>query len=584
MEMSNRLESSVPQKFLWSQKIENYMESQFHLEPLQNQDLPKIYRIAVGAVGGQGGGAISEIIFYAVKYEREKFAPKKAKVHTYETRGMIPGLAQRSGSTITSVTFVDPTLTDDQLPEKIILTEMPHRGSCDLVVGQELNELMKFLPLVRDGGLALVNEERQITPPEKLSNFSPSFSLEDQIQAAKDYMKKGHYIGFSGKRIIETHSLDPRMINTFMLGIISENGILPISRESYLKAIGRRFSGRVFELNKEAFELGERYYSEGRFKDFNNPKGWDDLTLEEIINRAVNTSLSHRRFRRKQAEVRIRQKLENLASLFPHPINRYVIEAYGQLVDFQNEKHAKKYVDMIEEIFKVSENDPDLLTEYARNVAGRLMQWDGPIRVAEYAVWDKLPVKDERGRLHVMEKKLQPTLEEIVGMIPVPKFIYRHPIGFLYRFYERNMFRGVRLNTRPTGLIGFTTFWFLNKLKPIRPWMVRYHREMDFIAEVHENQMKWLSKSQNVAKAHAYYLGKIRGYSYVRHRHLEAYRSMINHLPRIYDEAGEDRCTQFIYHLYREISNAGHNYEKVDEIAEQYIKGDFQITLTPLSE
>ncbi len=382
------------------------MEKKFHLEPLPEKELPRIYRVAVGAVGGQGGGAISEVIFYAAKYEREQNAPTKARKHTYETRGMIPGLAQRSGSTITSVTFVDPRLPENQLPERVVLTEMPHRGSCDLVVGQELNELMKFLPLVKEGGMALVNEERHITPPEKLSSFIPAFTTEDQLNAARDYMKKGTYIGFKGKKIIEEHSLDPRMINTFMLGIISANGILPISRDSYIKAIGRRFTGKVFELNKKAFELGEKYYREGRYKDSETAKGWENLTLSELIERSINTATDYRRFRKEKARNRIRKRLEEIADKFPEPANRYIIEAYGQLVDFQNEKHAEKYVSMLDELWNVTnmKENPDTLTEYSRNLAGRLMQWDGPVRVAEYAIRDNLKPVDEYGRVYIMEK------------------------------------------------------------------------------------------------------------------------------------------------------------------------------------
>ncbi|RMG38050.1 MAG: hypothetical protein D6732_05620 [Methanobacteriota archaeon] len=562
------------------------MENQFQLEPLPEKELPRIYRVAVGAVGGQGGGAISEIIFYAVKYERERNAPIKAKKHTYETRGMIPGLAQRSGSTITSVTFVDPTLTDDELPDQIILTEMPHRGSCDLVIGQELNELMKFLPLVKEGGLALVNEERHIMPPEKLPGFIPKFTEEDQLQAAKSYMKKGSYIGFKGKNIIRQHSLDPRMINTFMLGIISASNALPISKESYIMALERRFSGKVFEKNKEAFLLGEQFYLEGRYKDSENAVGWDDLTIDELIERSVNTATAFKRWGKKKAANRIRSRLQELVQHFPEPANRYIVEAYGQLTDFQNEKHAERYISLLSDLWQLNntKQHPEILEEYSRNLAGRLMQWDGPVRVAEYAIRDHLNPIDSEGRVYIMEKKLQPTVEEIIGMVPVPKFLYGKTPRFLYSIYQRNMFRGFRLNTRPTGFFGFMTFWFLSKLKRFRPWMIRFHREMNLISFVHENQMKWTNRSAVVGYAHAHYLGKIRGYSYVRHRHLTAYRRMVESLDSIFETVGEERTAHFIDHLYREVSNAGQNLEQIDELADRYKGGDFQVSLTPLLE
>ncbi len=556
------------------------MEVQWHLEPLPKTEVPKIFRVAVGAVGGQGGGAISEIIFYAVKFEREKHAPDKAKKITYETRGMIPGLAQRSGSTITSVTFVDPRLPDEKLPDHIVLTEMPHRGSCQLVVGQELNELMKFLPYAEKSGIVIVNEERQVTPPEKMSNFSPKFSEKDQIQTAQHFMKDGTYIGFKGRKIIKEHNLDPRMLNTFMLGIISEMNALPISRESYVDAISRRFSGKVLEMNLSAFHLGELYFREGRYKEEVKEFRWEDLTLDEIIARGLRTATEYKRFRKGKFKEKVSKRLGELGQKYPYPLNKYVVEAYAQLTDFQNMRHAEKLISLIDELMAITDS-LELLSEYVQNISGRIMQWDGPVRVAEYAVRDRISPKTEKGTLFIMEKKLQPTVEELVGMVPIPKFLYGKSPEFLYRIYERNKFRGKSMNVKTTSFFGFLTFWFLKKLKPVRPKMIRYHREMNLLKEIHMNQILWTQKSQKVGLAHAKYIGKIRGYSYVRHRHLVAYREMMTSVPKIYEKYGEDIAVSFMEQVLRTVSNAGQGYDEIKNISEDYLNGNYQLVLTP---
>ncbi len=183
-----------------------------------------------------------------------------------------------------------------------------------------------------------------------------------------------------------------------------------------------------------------------------------------------------------------------------------------------------------------------------------------------------------------MEKKLQPTLEEIVGMIPVPGFLYRHRPEFLYRIYDKHKFKGKSTDVKTTSFFGFTLFWFLSKLKWIRPTMVRYRREKLLIEKIHFNVTHWIEKSPNVAKELAFYIGKIRGYSYVRHRHLKAFDSILSNLPEIYEKQGSKVTGNFIQHVYREVTNAGQNYEKISELADLYKKGNYQINLIPLLE
>ncbi|MHA2401870.1 MAG: DUF6537 domain-containing protein [Candidatus Kariarchaeaceae archaeon] len=550
--------------------------------PLNYSDEPQLYRLAVGAVGGQGGGAISEIIYHAVRFEREKHAGKKAD-YSFEKRAMTPGLAQRSGSTLTSLAFLDPWLKEKKLPNQYILSEMPHRGSCDVVVAQEMNELMKYIYLCNPNGLVLANEMRTITPPEKASGYIPHTDIENQIQAARNYLANGTYIGIDGDKIIRDNNLDPRSLNVIMMGMLSAADAFPISQESYLKAINVRFKGKVFELNKKAFELGEIYYQEGRYKERDEEFSWIDLTIEEISHRAINKAIQYRRNRAKN---KLRPKLENeietIVITYPENLAKIVIEGFGQLVDFQDLKHGRWYLELVHEMFSIdtSETDFRMTREFAQNMAVRIMQWNGPFRVAEHAYHDRFGGKVKVGQLFVMEKKLQPTLEEIVGMFPVPNFIYLRVPKRWYNWYHKRMEKGKSTTLRTTGLFGFSIFWFLSKMKGIRRTTVRFRREKQFIETIVDDLKDIHARSPQVADELAWYLGKIRGYSFVRIRHLQGYSKVVEGLKRLLEEGNVNTTVTFVKNCYANVSNSGDTVDQIDDILEDHLRGQYVIPLT----
>jgi indolepyruvate ferredoxin oxidoreductase beta subunit len=47
-----------------------------------------------------------------------------------------------------------------------------------------------------------------------------------------------------------------RAMNLVMVGALAATGLLPMKKESYLKAIQEQFHGRTLEINQRAFENG----------------------------------------------------------------------------------------------------------------------------------------------------------------------------------------------------------------------------------------------------------------------------------------------------------------------------------------
>lgn len=560
--------------------VDSKSSSDKGLAPMDFSNEPKLYRMVVGAVGGQGGGAVSEILFNAVRIERIKHGGEKGKSGNYEKRSMTPGLAQRSGSTVTSLSFIDPSLSEDQLPDSLIISEMPHRSSAHIIIAQEINELMKYIERAKLDAWVIANEVRSITPSEKSPDYIPQTSIEQQIQAAKKYLENGTYVGIDGAKIIMDNSLDPRSLNVVMMGMVSASKKLPISRESYLEAMGLRFKGKVYDINVMAFEVGEKYYLEGRYKERNENYLWQDHSLDEIKHQAQSTATYHRRERAKKKLItQIEPILSEIINIYPENIASYVLEGFGQLVDFQDLKHGIWYLDLVKSVFEIDKSDNHRMTkEFSQNMAGRILQWEGPFRVAEYAIHEKHE-SPESNQIYHLEKKLQPTLEEVVGMIPVPNFIYRRRPEFLYRWYDKRKFKGKSTNIKTTGFFGYGFFWFLSKFKRIRRTTVRFRREK-ILVETIMNDISTLHKlSPKLAEELCWYIGKIRGFSFVRHNHIVAYHKIANGVNEILASKGEKVAKAFIQTAYSTISAAGQHGDELDQLIQDHLNDKYMIPL-----
>ena len=541
---------------------------------------PRIYRVVVGAVGGQGGGAISEILFQAVRIERLLYSGSAVKGVSYEKRSMTPGLAQRSGSTVTSLSFIDPRISVDQLPSSLILSEMPHRASCDVVIAQEMNELMKYIDRCKPDGWILTNETRTITPPEKMPDYISTTDLQSQIKAAKAYIQHGTYVGIDSIKILRDNNMDSRTLNVIMMGILHASNVLPISKESYLKALAMRFSGKIYDMNIVAFELGELYFKQGKYKERDPDFSWSDYTLEELKVRSITTALQ---YNRKRQQRKITEYMENcfedVESLYSGNVLRYVIEGLGQMISFDGISHGKWYLRLVEEIFR-SDNEPYNLTEeYARNLAGRIMQWDGPYRIAQYVMYENLP-ESNGNQIIIMEKKLQPTLEEIIGMLPIPYFLYNRIPIFMKKWYHRNKHRGKPRDIRTTSIFGFSFFWLIYKLRWVRRFSIRYKRETALISRIHQDIKYFLEKDHEVALNLAWYIGKIRGYAHIRSNHIYVYEKLVTGIKSILEILNTtEPAVSFIKNVYMQIGKDAMDLSILDTLLEDHLKGRHIIPL-----
>ncbi|MBP1751868.1 MAG: Indolepyruvate ferredoxin oxidoreductase [Geobacteraceae bacterium] len=189
-------------------------------------DTKTVTNILLVGVGGQGILVASEIISEALMLAG--FDVKKSEIH---------GMAQRGGSVVSHVRF-GARVYSPIIPE----------GEADFLLGYELLETYRYLPLLKNSGKVVVNNLK-INPPsvstgqqdypegiaEKIKAICPASALVDGLALAKQ-------------------AGSVKTANTVLIGALSR--LTGVDEHYWLTAIERMVPGKTLEMNKKAFELG----------------------------------------------------------------------------------------------------------------------------------------------------------------------------------------------------------------------------------------------------------------------------------------------------------------------------------------
>jgi indolepyruvate ferredoxin oxidoreductase, beta subunit len=186
----------------------------------------RVTNLLLVGVGGQGILLASEIL--SETFMLAGFDVKKSEIH---------GMSQRGGSVVSHVRY-----------GREVFSPIVPEGEGDLLLGFELMETCRYLPLLKSGGTVVSNDLR-IAPPsvlmgresypdgiaERISNRFPDFFLVDGERLATD----------AGNR---------RAANTVLLGAVSRR--LDVAEDYWLQALERMVPRKALEVNLRAFVLG----------------------------------------------------------------------------------------------------------------------------------------------------------------------------------------------------------------------------------------------------------------------------------------------------------------------------------------
>jgi len=187
--------------------------------------------IVFSGIGGQGVVVLSDIFCEAALMDG--FDVAKAEVH---------GMAQRGGSIVAYA----------RLGEKV---EAPliERGRADVILGFEMLETARVLPMLKADGTVVVNTK--YIPPNITftSSTSKSLTQEQLLSMIKAKVHAVHEVDGVG---IATKLGTVLVVNTILLGALSALPENPVKPDSYKKAMAARLKEKYVDLNLKAFQLG----------------------------------------------------------------------------------------------------------------------------------------------------------------------------------------------------------------------------------------------------------------------------------------------------------------------------------------
>jgi indolepyruvate ferredoxin oxidoreductase beta subunit len=184
--------------------------------------------IVFSGVGGQGIVILSDIFCEAAMLDG--FDVAKAEIH---------GMAQRGGSIVAYARI------GDKVESPLIET-----GKADAIVGFEILETARALPMLKKNGTVIVNM-KHIQPNCMISGAKPKKT--EELMAILKAKAKVHEVDGIG---IAEKLGNTLVVNTILLGALSALPEIPVKTESFQQAIASNLKEKYINLNLKAFKLG----------------------------------------------------------------------------------------------------------------------------------------------------------------------------------------------------------------------------------------------------------------------------------------------------------------------------------------
>lgn len=183
---------------------------------------------ALVGVGGQGVLLASDVL--AEVGVEAGYDVKKSEVH---------GMAQRGGSVLSQVRWANK-----------VYAPLVGNGEVDYLISFELLEALRWLQLLRKGGIAIVNDQK--LPPLAVSSGGMEYPDSQRIEKALS-AATGQYKIVPALAKAEELGTE-RATNVVLIGAVSN--YLDVPEEDWLKVIEGRVPPKYVELNRRAFAAG----------------------------------------------------------------------------------------------------------------------------------------------------------------------------------------------------------------------------------------------------------------------------------------------------------------------------------------
>ncbi len=452
---------------------------------------PRPVTLLIGALGGEGGGVLSNWIVNAAQTSA---LPVQAT--------SIPGVAQRTGAT-TYYVEIWPQSWGALNGRTPLLALSPAVGEVDVVAVTELLEAGRAIRsgfVTADRTLLIASTHRVYTTTEKIVMDDGRFDPAQLKRAAESSSQVPLLLNF--ERIAKGAEAP---LNAVLLGAIAGSGRLPIPQEAFRQGI--RAEGKAAEANLRGFEAG----------------------LAAVRGLAVPLAVEDGK--RPDPLVNTGELLGRMVADFPAGVHEVLGHAIRRLTDFLDVAYATLFLERLEPF---RHGDETLLGTVARHLALR-MSYDDAIRVAQAKT---RPQRLERIRAEagagphdpvIVTEFLKPGLEEICDILPEPVARVLMALGRRWPRLGR-MRRGMYVKS--TSLWGYSQLRLLAGLRRWRRGTWRYRREQEAIAAWLRQVRAAATRDVRLGLEVAECARLIKGYGETYQRGLGNYRRIVAELIR----------------------------------------------------
>lgn len=416
-------------------------------------------KIAVLAMGGQGGGVLADWIVTMAE-----------NAGWWAQTTSVPGVAQRTGATIYYLELL-PEQAVKEMGRQPALALMPTPGDVDLVIAAELME----------GGRAI---QRGLVTPDRTTLISSSHRAYAVLEksAPGNGIVDGNKVIDIGKRAakrflcFDLQSLAEQggsVISASLFGAVAGSGALPFSREDFEATI--ESGGKGVKASLKAFALA--------YDVAQNAPETPDAIDTAPPQRAVPDTAKH---------PRVKALLDDIRQNFAPAAQPMLVAGLQRTMEFQDLAYGKEYLEHMRGIHALDkqyggEGKNWALTTAAARYVAVAMAYDDVIRVADLKTrasrFDRVrdEVRAKPDQLVYTTEYMHPRLEEICGTMPTFLGERIENSESLKRWLQPLFRKGRFLNS--TSLTGFLMLYGLAGMRRFRRTTLRHKIEMQGFQE-----------------------------------------------------------------------------------------------------
>lgn len=365
------------------------MTVQNALAPRQpDEKLGTIIKLAIMAVGGQGGGVLTGWIE----------AVARAQGYACQATS-VAGVAQRTGATIY---YIEMAPMGDAAP---IFSLAPASGDVDILIAAEMMEAGRAILrgfVTPDRTTLIASTHRALAVSEKTVP-GDGIASSDEVRAAAE-VAADKLIMFDMDGLAVRNG---SVISSSLFGALAGSGALPFPREAFEEAI--RASGKGVEASLRAFAAAYEQAQAGTVEPAPAATGPADAEIAPT------------------GPARLMKRWQDLVArvnALPGTAQDMALHGLRKVVRFQDVDYGAEYLDRLDRIAALDDaaRGYELTREAAKHIANA-MAYDDVIRVADLktrgARFDRIHKEmGVDGRPVALTEFMHPRAEEIAGMLP----------------------------------------------------------------------------------------------------------------------------------------------------------------------